>query len=75
MLSGILRRFGAERLAQDVAEYSLLVALASLVALGVFLAVSGNLQNMWGTAGGTLATSSAVTTNTPASTPAPPPAH
>ena len=42
---------------QDLAEYCLLTALLAIIALGVIIHVSGGLQNLWGTANSTLATS------------------
>ena len=60
---------------QDVAEYCLLTALVSLVAAGIFFQVSGGMQNIWTTAGTSLASSHSVpaatgATNAPASAPA-----
>jgi Flp pilus assembly pilin Flp len=50
--------------AQDLAEYCLLVALVALVALGIFIHVSGGVQNLWTVANtslGNAATSSTTT--------------
>jgi len=45
---------GSER-GQDLAEYCLLTALIALIALGIFVHVSGGIQGIWTTAGTTLA--------------------
>lgn len=39
---------------QDLADYCLLTALIALIALGVFVHVSGGIQGMWSGAGTTL---------------------
>jgi Flp pilus assembly pilin Flp len=44
--------------AQDLAEYCMITALVALVALGIFIQVSGGLRNIWGAAGGAIATAS-----------------
>jgi len=40
---------------QDVSEYCLITALIALVALGIFLHVSGGLQGMWNSINASLA--------------------
>ena len=56
VLSGI-RNFWRKTSGQDLAEYCLLTALLSLIALGIIVHASGGLQNLWGTANRTLANS------------------
>jgi Flp pilus assembly pilin Flp len=60
-----------EETAQDLAEYCLVTALVALLALGIFIHVSGGVQNIWGAAGGAMATagSSSTAGNATASTP------
>ena len=41
--------------AQGLAEYCLVTALLALVALGIFIHVSGGMQNIWGAAGSAMA--------------------
>lgn len=48
---------------QDVAEYCLITALVVLVALAIFLRVSGGIQNIWDTANTTMAASSSNATS------------
>jgi Flp pilus assembly pilin Flp len=43
---------------QDLSEYCLLMALVALVALGIFLHVSGGMQNLWGVANTSLGNAS-----------------
>ncbi len=54
MLSEI-RRLWRKTSGQDLAEYCLLTALLALIALGFIVHASGGLQNLWGTANRTLA--------------------
>ena len=42
--------------AQDLSEYCLVTALVALVALGIFIQASGGVRNIWGSAGGAMAT-------------------
>ena len=49
--------FGRDQKGQGLAEYSLIVAFASLLALAIFVSVSGNVQNLWSTASETIAES------------------
>jgi Flp pilus assembly pilin Flp len=41
-----------------VAEYCLVTALLALVALGIFIHISGGVQNIWGAAGSAMANAS-----------------
>ncbi|MGA3095146.1 MAG: hypothetical protein ABSF25_01725 [Bryobacteraceae bacterium] len=50
------RSLCSDETAQGLAEYCLVTALLALVALGIFIHVSGGLQNVWGTAGSAMAT-------------------
>jgi Flp pilus assembly pilin Flp len=52
-----------EEVGQDLSEYCLLLALVILVAVGIFVKVSGGAQSLWTSANSTL-------TSTPASAPA-----
>jgi Flp pilus assembly pilin Flp len=53
---------------QDLAEYCLITAVIALIGLGLFVNVSGGLQNLWAVANSTIAAGSSVTT---ADSPAP----
>ncbi len=56
MLRVILKFFRKNDCGQDLAEYCLITAFVAIVALGIFIHVSGGIQSIWGTAGTTLAT-------------------
>jgi Flp pilus assembly pilin Flp len=49
---------------QDLSEYCLLMALVALVALGIFLHVSGGMQNLWTVANGSLDNATTTSTGT-----------
>ena len=52
---------------QDLAEYCLITAVIALIGLGLFVQVSGGLQNLWGAANTTItAGSSSVATDSDA---------
>ena len=57
-LSILVQAFRKSELGQDLAEYCLITALIALCACGIFVKVSGGIQNLWTTANTTLATSS-----------------
>jgi Flp pilus assembly pilin Flp len=60
MFQKVLEYFQRED-GQDLSEYCLIVALVALVALGIFIHVSGGIENMWNVANtslGNAATSS-----------------
>ena len=61
----------SDETAQDLAEYCLLTALVSLLALGIFVQASGGVRGIWSSAGGSMATAGASNTtgNATASTP------
>jgi Flp pilus assembly pilin Flp len=61
MFLAILGVFRRSDHGQDLAEYCLLTALVALIALGIFYHVSGGIQEMWSTAGTTLAAGNAAT--------------
>jgi Flp pilus assembly pilin Flp len=65
-----IQKFFRRDSGQDLAEYCLLTALLALIALGIFIHVSGGLQGLWGSANSALATggSSGVTSTGGAST-------
>jgi Flp pilus assembly pilin Flp len=46
---------------QDLAEYCLITAVIALIGLGLFVNVSGGLQNLWGVANSTITAGSSVT--------------
>ncbi len=54
------RSLYSDETAQGLAEYCLITALLALVALGIFIHVSGGVQNIWGTAGSTMANAGSV---------------
>jgi Flp pilus assembly pilin Flp len=54
-LIGFLRRNDR---GQDLAEYCLITAVIALIGLGLFINVSGGLQNLWGAANSTIAAGS-----------------
>jgi len=49
---------------QDLSEYCLIMALVALVALGIFLHVSGGMQNLWTVANSSLGNAATSTTTT-----------
>jgi Flp pilus assembly pilin Flp len=51
MLRAIWKTFRKSESGRDLAEYCLVTALTSLVALGIFLYASGGIQSIWGNAG------------------------
>jgi Flp pilus assembly pilin Flp len=63
MIRAIASVFRKQDRGQDLSEYCLITALIALVALGIFVHVSGGVQNMWTSGNSTL-----VAGNTAAST-------
>ena len=49
---------------QDLADYCLLTALVALIGLGIFIHLSGGLQNLWNMGNTTLVTGNSVATGT-----------
>jgi Flp pilus assembly pilin Flp len=45
---------------QDLSDYCLLTALVALIALGVFIHLSGGIQNLWNIGNGTLVSGNSV---------------
>ena len=71
VIRALWRSIREDTAAQDLSEYCLITALVALIALGVFIRVSGGVSNIWGAAGGAIANAgSATTANAPASAPA-----
>jgi Flp pilus assembly pilin Flp len=54
-IRSLWRSICIDETAQGLAEYCLVTALLALVALGIFIHVSGGMQNIWGAAGSTIA--------------------
>ena len=54
-LGRLWRSLRHEEAGQDLAEYCMVTALLALIALGIFIHVSGGLQNIWGNAGSAIA--------------------
>jgi Flp pilus assembly pilin Flp len=54
-VTGYLRRNDQ---GQDLAEYCLITAVIALIGLGLFIHISGGLQNLWGAANSTIAAGS-----------------
>ena len=54
-----LRRFLEGERAQDLIEYTLLIAFVALVAVGLMSQVGNGLQGLWGSASGTIAVANA----------------
>lgn len=81
MFVRILKALHSDEQGQDLAEYCLLTALVALVALGIFVHVSGGMQALWGgaqtqlTRGNTAATTSSGGADVPTSAPAKAPAN
>ncbi len=63
MLRRVLAYFREEN-GQDLSEYCLIMALVALVALGIFLKVSGGMQNLWTVANTSLGNAATSTTTT-----------
>jgi Flp pilus assembly pilin Flp len=70
-IRALWRSIREDTTAQDLAEYCLVTALVALVALGIFIHVSGGVRNIWGAAGGamTAASNSAASGDATASAP------
>jgi Flp pilus assembly pilin Flp len=49
-----MARFLREDHGQDLADYCLLIALVSLIGLGIFIHISGGIQNIWNVGNSTL---------------------
>jgi Flp pilus assembly pilin Flp len=49
-----IARFLREDHGQDLADYCLLIALVSLIGLGIFVHISGGIQNIWNVGNSTL---------------------
>ena len=47
---------------QDLSEYCLLAALVALIALGIFIHVSGGIQNLWTAANSSLGSATSAST-------------
>jgi Flp pilus assembly pilin Flp len=63
MLRAMLRVIRRDDCGQTLAEYCLITALISLIALGIFWHVSGGLQGSWGSANTTLSNAGASQTS------------
>jgi Flp pilus assembly pilin Flp len=66
MLRSFLKALHAEDRGQDLAEYCLLTALVALIALGIFVHVSGGVQAVWSSANTSLTTGHPATSAAPA---------
>lgn len=55
MFRQVVERFWTREEGQDLSEYCLLAALVALIALGIFIHVSGGIQNLWTVANTSLA--------------------
>src|SRR5450759_5296896 len=66
ILRSFLKALHSEDRGQDLAEYCLLTALVALVALGIFVHVSGGVQAVWSSANTSLTTGHAATSAAPA---------
>lgn len=51
----MIRYFLRQNLGQDLAEYCMITAVVAIIALGIFIKVSGGIQAIWGTTNTTLA--------------------
>ncbi len=71
MLRAILKFFRKNDCGQDLAEYCLITAFVAIVALGIFIHISGGIQSIWGTAGTALATSNSQPASQPSGGAAP----
>jgi Flp pilus assembly pilin Flp len=72
MFRRFLKALHSEDRGQDLAEYCLLTALVALIALGIFVHVSGGVQAVWSSANTSLteghaASTAPATAGTPAS--------
>jgi Flp pilus assembly pilin Flp len=66
MFRRFLKALHSEDRGQDLAEYCLLTALVALIALGIFVHVSGGVQAVWSSANTSLTEGHAASTATPA---------
>ena len=69
MCRAFWEHFRKSECGQDLSEYCLITAFVALAALGIFIHLSGGVQNIWGSAGATLATTSASITPSGGATP------
>jgi Flp pilus assembly pilin Flp len=65
-LWGILKALHSDDRGQDLAEYCLLTAFAALVALGLFVQLSGGMQAIWSGANTSLTAGNAAVSTAPA---------
>ncbi len=70
MFRAFFHRFRRSEQGQDLSEFCLITAFVALVALAIFVYVSGGMQSIWGTAGQTLARTPATQTNSGGAAPA-----
>ena len=66
-ISHWISRFFSEDTAQDLVEYSLLIAFMAMAAVGVLSQMGVTIQGPWGTANTTLATANGTQDTAPAS--------
>jgi Flp pilus assembly pilin Flp len=59
-LRALVRFWLRDEHGQDLSDYCLLTALVALIALAVFVHVSGGIQNIWNIGNGTLASGNSV---------------
>jgi Flp pilus assembly pilin Flp len=71
MFGRFLKALQSEDRGQDLAEYCLLTALVALVALGIFVQLSGGMQAVWNGANTSLTAGNAAITTSPAPADAP----
>jgi len=53
-----IRVFFRKDTGQDLAEYCMITAFIALIGLAIFVAMSGGMKDLWGTANSTLASGS-----------------
>jgi Flp pilus assembly pilin Flp len=75
MFRRFLKALQSEDRGQDLSEYCLLTALVALVALGIFVQLSGGMQAVWSGANASLTAGSAAITPTPVAGDTPAKAH
>jgi Flp pilus assembly pilin Flp len=61
MTRALWRSLRKDETAQALAEYCLVTALLALIALGIFIHVSGGMRNIWGAAGSAMANAGSTT--------------
>jgi Flp pilus assembly pilin Flp len=67
-VSQVIKEFRRRENGQDLSEYCLITAAVALIALGIFIAVSGGIHNLWTAANNSLENAASAPATTGAGT-------